>query len=228
MTERGSFLATFPAGFTPAYNVPGTRIWDFINEMSVGLPALLGRQVQVTPANATAAATVSAMNELETAAANGKITAVLRDLLLGELRFKPATGLWTSATSGAAYSGQQLRDYVAAGTETVTITARLPENVQAGGPRQPLLSPQLPDPGTPNIPRPTAGTTATLVLAHSYVDSAGKVLVDGAPCAGCSFTLPSAGVISLVVSPVPAAGVHVVQVLNPNGLASNEMPIISQ
>jgi len=66
------------------------------------------------------------------------------------------------------------------------------------------------------------------VLAHAYVESAGKVLVDGAPCAGCSFTLPSTGVISLVVSPVPPPGAHVVQVLNPNGLASNEMPIISQ
>ena len=228
MTERGNFLATFPAGFTPAYNVPGTRIWDFLSEMSVGLPALLGRQVQVTPANATAPATAAAMNELETAATNGKITAVLRDLLIGELRFKPETGRWTSALSGATYTGQALRSYIAGGTETLTITARLPENVQAGGPRQPLLSPQLPDPGTPNIPRPAAGSTATLVLAHAYVESAGKVLVDGAPCAGCSFTLPSTGVISLVVSPVPPAGAHVVQVLNPNGLASNEMPIISQ
>lgn len=228
MTERGSFLATFPAGFQPAYGVPGTEIWEFITQMSVGLPGLTGRQVSLSAATAALPATIAAMDQLEAAAALGKITAVASGDLLGELRYWPVTGRWTNTSGSVALSGAELRSTVGASAGVVTLIADLPANVQAGGARQPLLSPQLPDPGLPNVPRPTAGTTAVLTLAQSYVDSAARVLVDGAACTGCSFTLPSAGAIELTLSPVPASGPHVIQVLNPDGLASNEMPIISQ
>jgi YVTN family beta-propeller protein len=228
MTERGSFLGTFPSGFQPAYNVPGTRIWEFITQMSVGLPGLTGRQLSLAAATSGLPATVSAMNEIEAAAAIGKITAVASGRSIGELRFNPPTGLWTRANGSTALTGAQLRSLVGSSAEVVTITADLPETVQAGGPRQPLLSPTLPDPGVPNVPRLTAGSTVAVTLAQSYVDAAARVLVDGAVCAACSFTLPSASAIQLTISPVPAVGAHVVQVLNPNGLASNEMPIVSQ
>jgi DNA-binding beta-propeller fold protein YncE len=226
MTERGSFLATFPAGFQPVYNVPGTRIWDFITEMSVGLPGLTGRQLQIDASNAGATATVNALSQIQTAAAIGKITAVATAATLEELRFVPTSGLWTGA-SGSTLTGDQLRAVASAANVVVTVTADLPETVQAGGPRQPLLSPLLPDPGPPEIPRPAAAATASFTLAQSYVDSAARVLVDGTLCSGCSFSLPTSGQILLTISPVPAAGPHVVQVLNPNGLASNEMPIVS-
>jgi len=227
MTERGSFLGTFPVGFQPVYGVPGTRIWDYITELSVGLPGLTGRQLEITPSNANATATINALAQIESAAVIGKITAVATGAGIGELRFVPSTGLWTAADA-STLTGAQLRAFVVQVGFVATLTADLPETVQAGGPRQPLLSPLLPDPGTPEIPRPTAGGTASFTLAQSYVDAAARVLVDGAVCTTCSFTLPAAGQIQLTISPVPAVGAHVVQVLNPNGLASNEMPIVAR
>ncbi|MEB2344918.1 MAG: YncE family protein [Deltaproteobacteria bacterium] len=228
MTERGSFLATFPAGFQPVYGVPGPEIWEFITQMSVGLPGLTGRQISLSAATAALPATVAAMDQLEAAAALGKVTAVASVGSAGQLRYVPATGKWTNPMGSVALTGAELRSTVGASADVVTLTADLPAGVQAGGARQPLLSPLLPDPGPPDVPRPAAGTTAVVTLAQSYVDPAGRVLVDGAACAGCSFTLPAPGEIELTIAPVPAAGPHVVQVLNPNGLASNEMPIISQ
>jgi len=227
MTERGSFLGTFPSGFQPVYGVPGTRIWDFITEMSVGLPGLTGRQLELTPANANAAASVTAMTQLESAAAVGKITAVATGASIGEFRYVPSSALWTAADA-TKLTGAQLRALAVQLGVVLTLTADLPETVQAGGPRQPLLSPLLPDPGAPEIPRPTAGTSATVTLAQSYVDAGARVLVDGAVCGGCSFSLPAAGQIQLTISPVPAVGPHAVQVLNPNGLASNEMPLVAR
>ena len=51
MSEFGSLAATFPGLFTLAYNVPVTGIWAYINEMSVGLPGLTGRQLSLNAAN---------------------------------------------------------------------------------------------------------------------------------------------------------------------------------
>jgi hypothetical protein len=231
LTDRGDFFGTFPSGFGPAYNLPPDRIWEFITQMSVGLPALTGRQLALTPANALAGATITAMNQIEAAAHVGKITAVARNATLGSYRFDPATDHWT-LSSGFNITGAQLRDQVVSLGRIVTITAELPETVQAAGPRQPLLSPQLPDPGLPDIPRPAANSTAVIRLAQSYVDANARVLVDGNVCTACSLVLGSGiggqPVADLTISPVPPAGPHVVQVLNPKGLASNEMPIIAQ
>ncbi len=231
LTDRGNFFGTFPSGFGPVYNVPPDRIWEFITQMSVGLPGLAGRQLSLSPANALAGATITAMNQIEAAADAGKVTAVARNAFLGAHRFDPATDRWTLA-SGFTATGAQLREQVVSLARVVTITAELPETVQAAGPRQPLLSPQLPDPGLPDIPRPAANGTAVIRLAQSYVDANARVLVDGNVCAACSVVLGSGNggqpIVDLTLAPVPPAGPHVVQVLNPKGLASNEMPIVAQ
>lgn len=230
-TKRGMFFGTFPAGFTPGYNLPPDRIWEFINQMSVGLPGLTGRQLTITPANATSAATIAALAQIEAAADATKITAVARSSALGEYRYEPASDRWLHASS-LSLTGTQLRENVVSLGRNVTITAELPETMQAAGPRQPLLSPQLPDTGLPDVPRPAAGGSVTLRLAQSYVDANAKVLVDGAPCAACSVVLTTGtggqAVADVLLSPVPVAGTHVVQVLNPKGYASNEMPFIAQ
>ena len=119
----------------------------------------------------------------------------------------------------------------------MTITADLPENISIGGSdRQPLLDV---DPDlralevtgdAPGLPRPFENEAATFRVGAEYVDPAATVLIDGEACEGCSLTpavAPSTGknAVDMTIDPGLAKGVHVVQVLNPNGWSSNEMPI---
>ncbi|MDJ0866669.1 MAG: hypothetical protein QNK03_11205 [Myxococcota bacterium] len=229
-SERGSFLAVFPdspfaldpnvnAGFIAIYGVRGEDMWEFLNEMSVGLPGMLGRQLTVTAASAGDAATAAAMDAFEAAADAGKISAAARSADLGAHRYAPGTGLWVAG--GEARTGAELRALVT-GDVALTLRAELPGGVVAGGDEPRLW-------GT--IPRPSAGASATLLLQSAGVDPAARVLVDGAPCAGCTLERrdpgdPSRLVVTLDAAPAP--GPHTLQVLNPRGLASNEMPLVSR
>jgi hypothetical protein len=55
------------------------------------------------------------------------------------------------------------------------------------------------------------------------------VLVNGALCAACSAAFDAgAGDVDVTLSPTPSpAGTYVVQLLNPEGFASNEFPIVT-
>lgn len=236
MTERGTFLSSFETLFALVYGVRGERIWDFQTEISVGLPGLTGRQVQLDASNASDAAVGTLLGQIEDAARAGKVTAVVRGAKLREARFRRDMGRW-AYPSGVSMSGSELRQIVAGLGDVATVTAELPENVSIGGAdRQPLLDidPDLRvlevTSDAPSLPKPQALSVATFRLGAEYVDAKATVLVNGSPCEGCSFSetvAPGTGkrVIDVTVSPGLPAGVHALQVLNPNGWASNEMPV---
>ncbi len=236
MTERGSFLSSFEVLFSLVYGVRGERIWDYQTEISVGLPGLTGRQLELTPANQASAATGAALAAIEDAAKVGKVTAVVRGAKLRELRFDRNSQRW-AYPSGVAFDSAGLRDIVGKLGDVATVTAELPDNISIGGPdRQPLLDidPDLRALETtgkpPSLPRPQQNAAATFRLGAEYVDSQAKVLVNGALCPTCSITpatAPTTGknALNFTLNPGLPAGVHVVQVLNPNGWSSNEMPI---
>jgi hypothetical protein len=236
MTERGSFMATFEGIFALAYGVRGDNIWQFQTEIGTGLPGLTGRQVSIDPADPNAADTVSMMDLIERYAAEGRITAVAEGRRLHEMRFDPASGAW-SYRDGFQRTGAELRDLAVTLGETITITADLPANMSIGGPdHQPLLDVD-PDARAaenggdpPTLPRPFEGEPATFRLGAEFVDPSASILVDGDRCAGCSFaaaTAPTTGksAIDVTLDHGLAHGVHVMQVLNPSGWASNEMPL---
>jgi hypothetical protein len=236
MTERGSFLSSFEMVFSLAYGLRGERIWEYQTEMSVGLPGLAGRQLELTAANASDAATGQRLAQIEDAARLGKVTAVVRGAGLGEMRFDRASSGWLQP-GGQTISGADLRGLVQGLGDVATVTAELPDNISIGGAdRQPLLDV---DPDlraaevvgdAPSIPKPAQFASATFRLGAQYVEPQAKVLVNGLPCGTCSFvpvTAPatSKSAIDFTLDPGLPAGVHVIQVLNPNGWASNEMPI---
>jgi len=219
MSELGSLAATFPGLFTLAYNVPVDGIWAYINEMSVGLPGLSGHQVLLTEDNATDPDVGGRLAAVEAAAAEGRITAVAT---LANLEWRYAEGSWLPER-GAGLTTAELRGLPTSSGAPVMVTARLPGNVQIGGAaRQPLLWVG----GAPSLPTLNAGASnAQLTLSASYVEADATVLVDGAACAGCSLSLGS-GSVDVTLDAVPAdPGVHVLQVLNPEGYASNELPL---
>jgi YVTN family beta-propeller protein len=235
-TERGSFIATFEGIFALVYGVRGDRIWQYQMEIGTGLPGLTGRQVSIDPSAPNHPDTVAWLERIEALAREGRVTGVAVGRRLGEMRFDPALGAWAKP-SGYHRSGAQLRALAAALGEVITVTADLPANVTIGGPdRQPLLDI---DPDVraaevtgdaPGLPRPFENEAATFRLGAESVDPAAAVLVNGVRCAQCSFVparAPTTGrnAIDLTLDPGLPRGVHVLQVLNPNGWASNEMPI---
>ncbi len=255
LTERGSFVATFEYLFSLVYGVRGDRIWQYQEEVSTGLPGLTGRQVSVEPATVSDPATTAAMDLLEQAAALGKIEAVARSRALGTWQYDEGAANWLLLAAGKPdaplppsvqallalpdLSGSQLRQLVTDSGEVLTLTAHLGEGISIGGAdRQPLLdvdpdlrvAEQNGDP--PSLPRPQASLAAAFRLGGRYVDPTAQVLINGAPCAGCAFTPATAatGDPAIDVS-VPAnefqVGINVLQVLNPDGWASNEFPIVT-
>jgi len=236
MTERGSFIATFEGIFALVYGVRGDGIWQYQMEIGTGLPGLTGRQVSIEPDDAHTPDTVAWMDLIEAYARQGRITAVATGATIGELRYDPTTQGWAKS-SGWQRSGAQLRDLATTVGEVITVTADLPANVTIGGPdRQPLLDV---DPDVrvtevtgdqPGLPRPFENEVSTFRMGAEYVDPAASVLVNGELCEACSLApavAPTTGknAIDMTIDPGLPRGVHVVQVLNPSGWASNEMPI---
>jgi hypothetical protein len=237
LTPRSSHLATFEMIFTIAYGVRGEDMWDFFNEMSVGLPGLLGRQVEISKRSAKKPETAAAVAQLEDAAREGRIVARGSGAGLGELRFDPAQDLWLSLSGSYDFAALQQAVRTSGGA-TITLRADLPGGVTPETP-QPLLNV---DPATiaveeigdgPALPRPVADSPGSFTLGYAHVDAAATVLLDGAVCDACSIALSPGGghegadVLTLGL-PGLAAGLHMVQVQNPAGLASNELPVVAE
>ena len=238
MNPLSSHLASFEMIFTIAYGVRGEDMWEFFNEMSVGLPGLLGRQVELSKRTAKLAETAAAVAQLEAAAREGRIVARASGAALGELRFDPAQDRWVSLSDSTLYDFAALREAVRKGKATLTLRADLPGAVSPETP-QPLLNV---DPATiaveqigdgPALPRPAAGSPGVFTLGYAHVEAAASVLLDGAACSACSIALSPGGgfggadVLSLSL-PGLDAGLHMVQVQNPEGLASNELPVVAE
>ena len=111
----------------------------------------------------------------------------------------------------------------------VIITAELPAKLKAGGTaRQPLLWVADNAQG-PAVPRIRAGTNGSFTAFAAYIDAGAKVLVNGALCSACTATWNAgAGTVQVSLAPAPSpAGTWVVQVMNPEGFVSNELPLVT-
>ena len=198
MNPLSSHLASFELIFSIAYGVRGEDMWEFFNEMSVGLPGLLGRQVELSKRTARKPETAAAVAQLEAAAAEGRIVARASGAGLGELRFDPAQDGWVSLSDATRYDFAALQTAVRKGKATLTLRADLPAAVGPETP-QPLLNV---DPATiavekvgdgPALPRPVAGSPGDFVLGYAHLDPGAAVILDGAVCSACSFALSPGG-----------------------------------
>ena len=224
-TEFRSLAATFPNLFTLAYNVTVNNIWAFVNEQTIGLPGIAGRQLVLSPDNVGNATIEARAAQIEGFATEGRITAVAR---IGPKEWRWKNGLW-SPPSGPGISRNDLRAVGVTDGLRVIVTAELPAKLQAGGvARQPLLWVADNAQG-PAVPRIRAGTNGSFTAFAAYIDAGAKVLVNGALCTACTAVWNAgAGTVQVSLAPAPApAGTYVVQVMNPEGFASNEMPLVT-
>jgi YVTN family beta-propeller protein len=224
--------------FQPVYNVRPLNILQMFEEASTKFPGAQGRQVTLnarTTGPALLAATNAALAGLETADARGLVN--LRGLgmrragagFTTQLLSYRADGTFKNANDSLSLTRAQLVAEAQAGDLVMTFTAQLRSGY--GTVAEPLLSPGAGgcgDCGDPAIPHVTAAAPAdppAFSVTGVDVAAGAALFVDGQPatgtvgCTGAGF-----GQCSVDLAVTPAAGLHVVQVQNPAGPLSNELP----
>jgi YVTN family beta-propeller protein len=223
--------------FQPVYGMRPPNLWQMFEEASTGFSGALGRQVTLNTATASLPATQALLTDLEVADERGVVNLRGRALRAGAviwLSYDSAADNYLLGSGGESISRATLLAEAQAGTTLATLTAHLRSGVSNG--RQPLLATS----GTvgngligdPPLPQLASGHPAFNV-AGTDVSSTAVVVLDGQPVSAvltCSGGVTGGfcnnGVVSidLAARPTPE-GLHLLQVQNPAGLLSNEMPI---
>ncbi len=226
--------------FRGTYKADTFDVFQMTEEASTGHSGAVGRQLTLntrTVNDPTLLAEINAtLDVLEQADTDGAI-ALLGE---GERNGSDATANWTAGeyrVGGATLSRAALVAEAANGTTLVTLTARLPAAVSPGI-AQPALAVPAVDPvlgiidgGRPDLPV----LPGPMDVDGLHVLSGAAIFVDGqkadgtVTCIGGSFspTCDSDRVQITLTSPPTASGVHLLQLQNPQGLLSNELPIIA-
>jgi YVTN family beta-propeller protein len=233
--EQATFGAAFLV-FDAVYGVRPQHIFEMTEEASTGTSGATGRQLTLNTATATSQQTLDLMNALE--AADGRGAVNLRGSGSRNNQSIVLSFIAGSYTNGTVtLTPAQLRAEAAVGTTFLTLTAHLRQN--SGSAPQPLLAtaaaPNTSSAiGDPPLPAFTASTTnpPALTLAGTTVSATAWILVDGAPVtgtltcvAGSTGGMCNAGNVSVDLTANPGTGLHMLQVQNPMGLTSNEIPL---
>jgi DNA-binding beta-propeller fold protein YncE len=237
--------AAQPGAFRSVYNVGPFDIFQMIEEMSNGQSGALGRQLTLNLRSATGDAladTESVLSVLETADLNGLV-----NLRGSGLRNGGAVSL--SFRSDGTYQGgglvltrAQLLGEAAAGTTTLTLVANQRANVNAAT-VQPTIWVLAAIPsdflqnGRPNLPSFGASNPGPITLRGRNIQPGAIPILDGepvaldAPISCASGTLPNCANPQIRVdlaAPPATVGLHLLQLRNPNGLLTNELPVRRQ
>ena len=236
-SERMAFAATFPGLFTPGYNVGPDDLFQMFEEASTGHAGALGRQVtlsQTTTTGGALAVTEARLDLLETADARDAVNLRGPGRRAGAnvvASYRAASDDYQVGT--AALTRAQLLAEAQAGTTLLTLTAFLPAHVGSPDHPQPLLAPSGTGSGpTGNPDLPVLPGDDPMTLRGVDVHDAARILVDGQPvagtiaCSGGSFApLCTSGLVVIDLATMPSNGAHRLQVQNPKGPFSNELPI---
>jgi YVTN family beta-propeller protein len=235
--EVTTFGAAFLA-FDAVYGMRPLNSFQMFEEASTGYSGATARQVTLNTATAGLSATNDLVTRLETADARGVVNLRASGLRNGApilLSYRGETGGTTYKDASVELSHAQLLAEAQAGTLLVTLTAHLRS---AAADPQPLISPNgvgngtTGDPPLPNLSSGGSSDPPAFSVFGTDVMSAARIFVDGAPATGatlgCSAGVSGAfcneGAVSIDLLVKPASGTHVLQVQNPSGRLSNEMP----
>ena len=230
-----------PGAFRGVYNADTFDVFQMTEEAANGHSGALGRQLTLNSRTANDAGLLAGIQAtlavLEAADTDGKIVL--------EGKGQHAGGGANYSFDGGLYmvgslslTRAQLIAEAAAGTTLVTLTARLPANVSSAAPQPGLAVPAVSErtgaPGALFDGRPDLPTTNPMQIDGLHVEANPTILVDGqvaagsVSCLGGSFspTCDSSRIQVDLTSPPTSSGVHLLQVQNPEGLISNELPFI--
>ena len=230
-------VTTFGAAFLVFESVYGVRppdLWQMVEEASTGLSGAVGRQLTLNTSTAPLPSTGALLASLEAADTRGVVNLygmLLREGVSRAISF--GGGSYVISNAPALTSAQLLAE-AQLGTSLVTLTAQLRSNVRINP--EPLLSTAgavgngvIQDPPLPQLAsgHPAFNVTGTTVA------STASVFVDGQPVAavvtcigGITNGLCNDGTVSIDLAARPSPdGLHLLQVQNPWGRLSNELPI---
>ena len=233
--------------FQPVYNTRPIDIWQMFEEASTGYSGAQARQVQINTRTTTGGAltqTDTLMAALELADARGLVNlrAVgVRDTGSGMLPVTlsyRADGTYKNAATTLSITHAQLIAEGQAGTTIVTLTGALRSKFGKPDAPQPLLgecvagcSTTTGDPPLPNFAI-GAGNPPAFTVVGTDVRSDAQIFVNGAlvtgsiGCgAGATGSFCNNGNVSVDLDATPPTGLNLVQVQNPAGPLSNELPI---
>lgn len=234
--------------FNPVYGVLPPHVWQMFEEASTGHSGAVARQVALnarTTAPAALAETDTLLAALELADARGLVNLRATGMRNAGAGLAPATlsyrsdGTYKSESQSVSLTRAQLLAEAQAGTAVLTATAALRSGFQVPGTGvpQPLLAVGTGSgvTGDPPLPAMAAGSgnPAAFTVIGTDVRSDAQLFLDGAPLAGATLTC-SAGVngsfcnngnVAIDFASTPATGLHLLQVLNPTGPLSNELPV---
>jgi YVTN family beta-propeller protein len=237
MNEATTLGAAFLA-FEPVYGMRPLDMFQMFEEASTGFSGATARQVTLNTVSAGLAATATLMSELEAADTRGVV-----NLRATGMRNGQALTLSYRGDSGGAFykngdvqlTPAQMRSEAQAGTLLMTLTAHLRSN--AADP-QPLIGTASTGTGTtgdPPLPRFSSGGSsnpAPFNVSAFDVKTTARVFIDGQPVtatiacgSGSSGGFCNDGLVSIDLAAKPPIGTHLIQLQNPSGRLSNELPL---
>jgi YVTN family beta-propeller protein len=223
--------------FEPVYGPRPPDLFQMFEEASTGYSGALGRQVTLNTATAGLPAVQALLGALEDADARGVVNLRGRALRSGsgvDVSYDAANDRYLVGTGGTTLLQAALLSEAQSGTTLVTLTAYLRAGASAA--IQPLLSTTaaignglIGDPPLPQL----ASAHPAFNVAGIAVSATATVFVDGQPAAatltcgaGSTNGVCNNGNVSIDLAARPTPdGLHLLQVLNPSGLLSNELPI---
>jgi YVTN family beta-propeller protein len=238
--EDVSFATSF-AAFTGIYNVGPQDIFQMLNELGTGYSGAAGRQVTLSRESAGDAGTDALLAALEAAHQRGvvKLQGEGKSLPLRipvAYRYDPAGSPAKPYVSdaGPARTRAELLSRAAQGRLVLTLTAALPPGYGRADTPQPLIAPEIDGRGAIGNPAlPRVPTDLPVTLRGQRIRLGATLLVDGQPaagsieCVGGSYTpfCSTERVRVNLTSPPTEPGLHRLQVQNPQGPLSNDLPI---
>ncbi len=240
-------ITTFGAAFLifqGVYNTRPLHTFQMFEEASTGFSGAQGRQVQLnqrTTGGGLLAETETHLAALELADSRGLVNLRGDGVRAGAaitLSFRN-DGLYKTANNGVSLTRAQLISEAQAGTLVLALTARLRSNWGTAWGAHPLLAPTgtggngvTGDPPLPVIASGDASNPPPITLVGTSVARNAGVFVDGqAVSATVSCTVDpdtgfcATGNLSIDINQAVALGLRLLQVQNPAGPLSNEMPI---
>jgi YVTN family beta-propeller protein len=235
--------AAQPGAFRSVYNVGPFDVFQMIEEMSNGQSGALGRQLTLNMRSTTGVAlaeTEDVLDTLEAADLAGLVNlrgSGIREGTPITLSLRPDGNY---KKNGLTLTREQLLAEAAVGTTTLTLVAHQRAGVDAGT-VQPVIWADavggVLDNGRPGLPSFGAGNPGPLQLPARHIEPGAVPLIDGVPVAleapiACqSGTLPDCNtpyVLIDLAAPPATSGLHLLQLQNPDGLLTNELPVRRQ
>jgi hypothetical protein len=213
-----------------------------IEEASTGHSGALGRQVTLNAATTVAPEltdTEAVLDALEAADDRGQVNLRAVGTRRAGTTFAWIVlsyrddGTYKNANDSISLTRAELIAEAAAGDLVLTLTGALPQNFGADTHRQPLLSVNTiasGPTGNPDLPKLPEDNPMNLraidVRGDAVILLNGEVVSGSISCVGGSFTpYCDSQEIDLTLAALPAEGLHLLQVQNPGGPLSAELPI---